>query len=187
MADTISNVFSKYPSDIVLKVVTPSGDFVEVPFVGATYDVTKEMTEEHYSGSRLPRNITEGNISYKGTLETGWLVEGLPEDWQELGYTATDATKWEYLLYKFLIQPSEQGSSVPFRIEFHEREYKNYIIPETGKAATDVVGGEIWCTFMGCKLNHHSFSSNQGSVAKRTYEWMARRVKWGTGDDHIEQ
>ena len=178
MAETISNVFSKYPSDIQIKIVTRGG-VVFVPFTGTTYNVTKEMTEEHYSGSRLPQNITEGNISYKGTLETGWLVEGLPEEWERLGYTMTDATKWEYLLYKFLINPSAQGTSVPFDIEFHEREYKGHIIPESGIEVEDVVGGEIWASFQGCKINTHSFSSSQGSLAKRSYEWIARRAKWG--------
>ncbi len=42
-----------------------------------------------------------------------------------------------------------------------------------------VVGGEIWAQFMGCKINHHAFSSSQGSLAKRSYDWMAKRVKWG--------
>ena len=65
--------FSKYPSDIQVKIKAPGG-YVYVPFVGASYDVTKEMIAEHYSGSRLPANITEGNIDYKGTLESGWLV-----------------------------------------------------------------------------------------------------------------
>jgi len=172
--------FSKYPSDIQVKIKAPGG-YVYVPFVGASYDVTKEMIAEHYSGSRLPANITEGNIDYKGTLETGWLVEGLPPDWEEQGYTARDAKKWEYLLYKFLIIPGEQGSSVPFTIEFHEREYTGFTV-ESG--AEKVVGGEIWAMFTGCKLNHHSWSISQGSQGKRSYEWMAKRAKWG---DYAEQ
>lgn len=182
MAEIISNVFSKYPSDIQIKLKTRGG-FVYVPFTGTSYQITKEMTAEHYSGSRLPRNITEGNIDYKGTLETGWLVEGLPDDWEEQGYTMTDARKWEYLLYAFLINPSEQGSSVPFTVEYHEREYTNSIVPLTG--AAQVVGGEIWAQFMGCKINSHSFNSSQGSLAKRSYEWMAKRSKWG--DSYPEQ
>lgn len=173
----LANVFSKYPSDIQLKIKTPNGGFVYVPFTGTSYDITKEMTAEHYSGSRLPANLTEGNIDYKGTLETGWLVAGLPEDWEEQGYTMTDAKKWEYLLYTYLIRPGEQGSSVPFAIEYHEREYTGYIVPSTG--AEQVVGGEIWAMFKGCKINHHTFSSSQGSLAKRSYDWMAKRVVWG--------
>jgi hypothetical protein len=177
MPDTISHPFSKYPSDIQIKIKTGTG-FVYVPFTGTSYDITKEMTAEHYSGSRLTANLTEGNIDYKGTLETGWLVEGLPADWEEQGYTMTDARKWEYLLYKFLINPGEQGSSIPFTIEYHEREYTGYVIPSSG--VPQVVGGEIWAQFMGCKLNHHAFSSSQGSLAKRSYDWMAKRVKWGS-------
>lgn len=176
----ISNPFSKYPSDIQVKFKAKGTD-VWVPFTGASYDVTKEMVAEHYSGSRLPANITEGNIDYKGTLETGWLVEGLPEDWEEQGYTNRDAKKWEYLLYAFLIIPGEQGSSVPFTIEYHEREYTGFV---TEAGAEEVVGGEIWAQFMGAKLNHHSWSISQGSQGKRTYEWMAKRAKWG---DHAEQ
>ena len=107
-------IFSKYPSDIQVKLKNPAGGNIWIPFVGSSFDITKEMTAEHYSGSRLPKNITEGNIDYKGTLETGWIVDGLPDDWEEQGYTMTDATKWEYLLYTYLINPSEQGSSVPF-------------------------------------------------------------------------
>ncbi len=183
MAETISNPFSKFPSDIVMVIKALDGNKVTVPFVGTTFDITKEMTAEHYSGSRLTANLTEGNIDYKGTLETGWLVEGLPADWEEQGYTMTDAKKWEYLLYKFLINPAEQGSSILFDIEYHEREYTGYIIPTTG--AKQVVGGEIWSTFKSCKLNHHTFSSSQGSVAKRSYDWMAKRVKWGA--DYPEQ
>ena len=175
-------IFSKYPSDIQVKLKNPAGGNIWIPFVGSSFDITKEMTAEHYSGSRLPKNITEGNIDYKGTLETGWIVNGLPDDWDEQGYTMTDATKWEYLLYAWLINPSEQGSSVPFTLEFHEREYTGYIVPSTG--AEQVVGGEIWAQFMGCKLNHHTFNSSQGSVAKRAYDWMARRAKWGK--DHPE-
>lgn len=182
MAEVVSNVFSKYPSDIQIRIKTPTGD-VFVPFTGTSYDVTKEMTAEHYSGSRLPANLTEGNIDYKGTLETGWLVEGLPEDWQEQGYTMTDARKWEYLLYRFLINPGEQGSSVPFTIEYHEREYTGYVVPSSG--VKQVVGGEIWAAFMGVKINHHAMSSSQGSLAKRSYDWMAKRVKWGS--DYAEQ
>lgn len=181
MPETLSNPFSKYPSDIQIKLKTRGG-FVWIPFTGISYDVTKEMVAEHYSGSRLPANITEGNIDYKGTLETGWLVEGLPEDWEEQGYTMTNARKWEYLLYAWLIAPGEQGSSVPFTVEYHEREYTGRIVPSTG--AEEVVGGEIWAQFMGCKLNHHAMSSSQGSLAKRTYEWMAKRAKWG---DYAEQ
>ena len=183
MAETISNPFSKYPSDIVMVIKALNGNKVTVPFTGTTYDVTKEMTAEHYSGNRLPANLTEGNIDYKGTLETGWLVEGLPADWEEQGYTMTDATKWEYLLYRFLINPSEQGSSVSFDLEYHEREYTGYVVPTTG--AKQVVGGEIWATYKSCKLNHHAFSSSQGSLAKRSYDWMAKRVKWGS--DYPEQ
>jgi hypothetical protein len=175
MPDTISNVFSKYPSDIQVKIKSPGG-YVFVPFTGTSYDVTKEMTAEHYSGSRLPANITEGNTDTKGTLETGWLVGGLPSDWEELGYTMTDARKWEYLLYALLINPSEQGSALPFAIEYHEREYTGRILPS---GSEEVVGGEIWAMFSGCKLNHHAMSSSQSSLAKRSYDWMARRWKYG--------
>jgi hypothetical protein len=181
MAETVSNPFSKYPTDIVIKIKTQTGN-VLVPFTGTTYDVAKEMAAEHYSGSRFAANLTEGNIDYKGTLETGWIVEGLPEDWEEQGYTMTDAKKWEYLLYKFLINPGEQGSSVPFTIEYHEREYTGYVIPSSG--VPQVVGGEIWAQFLHCKLNHHAMSSSQGSLAKRSYDWMSKRVKWG---EHAEQ
>jgi len=167
--------FSKYPSDIQVKFKAMGKD-VWVPFIGASYDVTKEMIAEHYSGSRLPANITEGNIDYKGTLETGWLVEGLPEDWSDQGYTSVDASHWEYLLYAFLIRPSEQGSSVPFTVEFHEREYSGL---ENIFGIEQVLGGEIWAQFKGCKLNHHSWQISQGSQGKRAYEWMARRAKWG--------
>jgi hypothetical protein len=185
MTDTsVSNPFSKYPSDIQVK-FKAKGKTVWVPFTGTSFDITKEMTAEHYSGSRLPANLTEGNIDYKGTLETGWLVEGLPEDWEEQGYTMTDATKWEYLLYAFLINPASQGVSVPFDIEFHEREYSNAIVPNTGEGIMNKVGGEIWATFKSCKLNHHTFNSSQGSLAKRSYDWMSKRVKWGS--DHPEQ
>lgn len=168
--------FSKYPSDIQIQIKVGERS-VWVPFLGSSYDVTKEMVADHYGGSRLPWNITEGNIDYKGTLEAGWLVEGLPEDWEEQGYTMTDASHWEYLLYKYLINPSEQGSSVPFRIEYHERTYTGYVIPSTG--AEQVVGGKIWAQFQGCKLNSHSWSVSQGSQGKRTYNWMAKRAVWG--------
>jgi len=173
--NAVASPFSKYPSDIQVK-FKARGQNVWVPFLGASYDVTKEMVAEHYSGSRLPANITEGNIDYKGTLETGWLVEGMPEDWEDQGYTYYDARKWEYLLYGFLILPSEQGSSVPFTVEFHEREYTGFT---TEAGAEEVVGGEIWAEFKGCKLNHHSWNISQGSQGKRAYEWMARRAKWG--------
>jgi len=173
--NAVASPFSKYPSDIQVK-FKARGQNVWVPFLGASYDVTKEMVAEHYSGSRLPANITEGNIDYKGTLETGWLVEGMPEDWEDQGYTYYDARKWEYLLYGFLILPSEQGSSVPFTVEFHEREYTGFT---TESGAEEIVGGEIWAQFMGCKLNHHSWNISQGSQGKRAYEWMARRAKWG--------
>jgi hypothetical protein len=182
MAGEVSYPFSKYPSDIQVKFKAIDGKDVWVPFIGSSYDVTKEMVAEHYSGSRLPWNITEGNIDYKGTLETGWLVEGLPEDWEELGYTMTNAKKWEYLLYAWLIKPGDQGSSVPFTIEFHEREYTGRVVAGTG--AEEVVGGEIWAEFRGCKLNHHTMSISEGSQARRTYEWMAKRAKWG---DYAEQ
>lgn len=178
----ISNPFSKYPSDLQIK-FKALGKTVWVPFTGSSFDVTKEMVAEHYSGKRQPYNLTEGNIDYKGSLETGWLVEGLPDDWEEQGYTMTDARKWEYLLYAYLIVPGEQGSSVPFDIEFHEREYTGHRIPLTG--AEQVVGGEIWASFKSCKLNHHTFSSSQGSLAKRTYEWMSKMAKWG--DSYAEQ
>jgi len=173
--NAVASPFSKYPSDIQVK-FKARGQNVWVPFLGASYDVTKEMVAEHYSGSRLPANITEGNIDYKGTLETGWLVEGMPEDWEDQGYTYYDARKWEYLLYGFLILPSEQGSSVPFTVEFHEREYTGFT---TESGAEEIVGGEIWAQFMGCKLNHHSWQISQGSQGKRAYEWMGRRAKWG--------
>ena len=173
--NAVASPFSKYPSDIQVK-FKARGQNVWVPFLGASYDVTKEMVAEHYSGSRLPANITEGNIDYKGTLETGWLVEGMPEDWEDQGYTYYDARKWEYLLYGFLILPSEQGSSVPFTVEFHEREYTGFT---TESGAEEIVGGEIWAEFKGCKLNHHSWNISQGSQGKRAYEWMARRAKWG--------
>ncbi|MHB8123467.1 MAG: hypothetical protein ACYDG4_15090 [Desulfuromonadaceae bacterium] len=180
--EAVRSVFSKYPSDIQIKLKNPAGGYVYVPFTGTSYDVTKEMTAEHYSGSRFASNLTEGNIDYKGTLETGWLVDGLPADWEELGYTMTDAKRWEWLLYGFLINPFEQGSSVPFAIEYHERVYTGYIVP--GSGAPQVVGGEIWAMFMGCKLQQHSMSSSQGSLAKRSYNWMAKKAKWG---DHAEQ
>jgi len=176
MADLQNNVFSKYPSDIQMKIKI-GGRSIYIPFVGASYDVTKEMQAEHYSGSALPANLTEGNVDYKGTMETGWLVEGLPPDWEEQGYTMTDASRWEYLLYAWLIRPSNEGRSVPFTIEFHEREFTGVTLA-TG--AEQVVGGEIWAQFMGCKINGHSFSSSQGSLARRTYPWMAKRVKWGS-------
>jgi hypothetical protein len=169
--------FSKYPSDIQIKLKNPAGGWLYVPFTGTSFDITKEMTAEHYSGSRFPVNLTEGNVDYKGTIETAWIVEGLPVDWEEQGYTMTDAKKWEYLLYKYLINPAEQGSSVPFTIEYHEREYTGYIVPSTG--AQEVVGGEIWAMFKGCKINHHTFNSSQGSLAKRSYDWLAKRVVWG--------
>jgi len=169
-------VFSKYPSDIQLK-IKALGKWVWVPFTGTSFDVTKEMTAEHYSGTGLPANITEGNTDYKGTLETGWIYEGLPTEWVEQGITEIDAQYWEYLLYAYLINPSNQGRSVPFDIEYHEREYTGVVL-ESG--AEQVVGGEIWAMFMGAKLNHHSFNSAQGSLAKRTYEWMAKRAKWGS-------
>jgi hypothetical protein len=89
----------------------------------------------------------------------------------------TDARRWEWLLYHFLINLSEQGSSVPFTIEYHEREYTGYVIPSTG--AEQVVGGEIWAQFMGAKLQAHQFNISQGSLGKRSYNWMAKRVKWG--------
>lgn len=180
MPDIVSNVFSKYPSDIQIKLKTPAGP-VFVPFTGTTFDVTKEMTAEHYSGKRHASNITEGNIDVKGTLETGWLVEGLPVDWEEQGYTGKDARKWEYLLYRHLIDPSEQGSSVPFTVEYHEREYTGRLVGNS--SVPEIVGGEIWAMFVGCKLNQHSFSSSQGSLAKRSYNWMGKRGKWG---EHAE-
>ena len=165
------SIFSKYPSDIQVR-LKGRGQWVWVPFTGLTYDITKEMTAEHYSGDGRPVNITEGNVDYKGTLETGWVVNGLPAEWEAQGVTELDAEGWEYLLYTYLINPSNQGRSVPFRIEYHEREYD--------AASGRVVGGAIWAMFEGCKLNHHSFSSAQGSLAKRSYEWMAKRVTWGT-------
>jgi len=173
----LASPFSKYPSDIQIKIKTVEGKDVWVPFTGASYDVTKEMTAEHYSGKRHAWNITEGNIDFKGTLETGWLVEGLPEDWEDQGYTERDARKWEYLLYNFLIIPGEQGSSVPFTIEYHEREYTGRVVESSG--AEQVVGGEIWAQILGCKLNHHSWTISQGSLGKRTYEWMGKKAKWG--------
>ncbi len=45
--------------------------------------------------------------------------------------------------------------------------------------AEQVVGGEIWALFSGCKLQHHTFNSAQGSLAKRTYDWIGKRAKWG--------
>jgi hypothetical protein len=181
MEDINASPFSKYPSDIQLKIKTKGG-WLWIPFLGSSFDVTKEMVAEHYSGKRQPWNITEGNIDYKGTLETGWLVEGMPEDWEEQGYTMVDARNWEYLLYYWLINPSEQGSSIPFTIEYHERTYTGHIIPSSG--AEQVVGGEIWAQFTGCKLNSHSWSISQGSQGKRTYNWMGKGAKWGA---HAEQ
>ncbi len=170
------SVFSKYPSDIQVR-IKARGKNIWVPFTGLTYDVTKEMTAEHYSGDGRPVNITEGNVDYKGTLETGWIAQGPPVDWLEQGVTEIDAETWEYLLYTFLINPSNQGRSVPFAIEYHEREYTGVIL-ESG--VEQVIGGKIWAELIGCKINHHSFSSAQGSLAKRSYEWMAKRIKWGS-------
>ncbi len=172
-------VFSKYPSDLQIK-IKAMGKFVWVPFTSLTYEVAKEMTAEHYSGTGLPANITEGNTDYKGTFELGWLYEGLPTEWLEQGITEIDARRWEYLLYGYLINPSNQGRSVPFDIEMHEREYTGV---ELQSGAQQVIGGEIWAMFMGCKIQTHSFNSSQGSLAKRAYNWLGKRAKWG---DHAE-
>jgi hypothetical protein len=169
-------VFSKYPADLQIRVKTGK-EYQWVPFTSATFDVTKEMTAEHYSGTGLPANITEGNTDYKGTFELGWLYEGLPTEWIEQGITEIDAQYWEYLLYKYLINPANQGRSRPFDLEFHEREYTGVML-ESG--SEQVVGGEIWALFSGCKLQHHTFNSAQGSLAKRTYDWMGKRAKWGS-------
>jgi len=69
----LASPFSKYPSDIQIKIKTVEGKDVWVPFTGASYDVTKEMTAEHYSGKRHAWNITEGNIDFRERLKRdGW-------------------------------------------------------------------------------------------------------------------
>jgi hypothetical protein len=174
--DSGNSVFSKYPSDLQVRFKGAGGKYVWVPFVGETFDVTKEMIAEHYAGTGLPVNITEGNTDFKGTLETGWVTKGIPQDWLDEGYMVADAQFWEYLLNTYLIYPSDQGRSVPFVIEFHEREYTN--VDAQGNPS-GVVGGNIWAMFGGCKLNRHAHSATQGSVAKRTYEWIGKFARFG--------
>ena len=174
------SIFSKYPSDLQIKIKSLANKPLYVPFIGHSFDVTKEMIAEHYGGTGLPCNITEGNTDYKGTIETGWLTDGIPQDWIDQGISVIDAQRWEYFLFAYLINPANQGRSVPFDIEFHEREY-------TGQSSDanveKVVGGEIWAGFRGCKINHHTMSVTQGSEAKRTYEWMGKRGRWGSGGE----
>jgi hypothetical protein len=160
-------VFSKYPSDIQLRLRAEAG-YVYVPITSLSWEVAKEITAEHYSGTGLPCNLTEGNTDYSGSLETGWVTNN-PDD----------AQLWEYLLYTYLINPVDQGRSVEFDIELHERVY-------TGKVNADgeeVVGGQIWASFRRCKIEKHNFSVSEGSVAKRSYNWKGLRGAWGEGGE----
>ena len=164
-------VFSKYPSDIQLVIRSPmgTGNKVYVPITSFSYDWTTEMTAEHYSGQRRAANLTQGNTDCTVKFETGFIADSMKMSAEE-GHTP-DASYWEYLLAKYLINPTEQGSSVYFDIEMHEREYN--------QADGTVTGGAIWAAFRECKLNKHGGTGSQGSLIKRSYEALCRIPAWG--------
>ena len=119
-------------------------------------------TKEHYSGQRRPASILQGNIDVTVKFETGWITD-----------KKEDASYWEYLLVKYLIIPSDQGSVVPFDLEHHDREYN--------QLDGTVTGGKIIAAFRECTLSKHSGAVSQGSPFKRSYEADCRIVAWGEG------
>ncbi len=149
-------VFSKYLSDIQM-VIDVGGAKQYVPLTSFSYNWATENTKEHYSGQRPPANLTQGNTDITVTFETGWVTDH-PED----------AEYWEFLLSK-LVNFADGGTTRPFDIELHEREY-------VGEA---VKGGKVWASFRECKLTKHSGSGSQGSQVKRTYEADVLRGAWG--------
>jgi hypothetical protein len=154
-------VFSKYPADIQMVIQSPGGK-AYIPLTSFSYDWTTEMTAEHYSGQRRAANLTQGNNDCTIKFETGFVTDN-----------REDASYWEYLLVKHLITPYEQGSSVYFDVEFHEREY-------AAGADQPPKGGKVWAAFRECKLNKHGGSGSQGSLIKRTYEALCRIPAWGS-------
>jgi hypothetical protein len=144
------------------------GKKIYVPVKNFNWDKTTESVMNLHSGSPLPSDDIHGHQNYKVTFETGtWLTTEANKEVAE---------EWEYLTYKYLVRPHDQGRSRRFDVIFKQSSYydDDYEIQQGGATATII-------QFWNCKINHMTGSMGENGINKRTYEANAMRMVYGTG------
>lgn len=144
---------------------------IYVPVKGFTWSKETGQTPNLHSGSPLPSDLVDEHHKYSVTFETGtWLVEEVNKE---------VASKWEWLAFKYLVRPYDQGRSRPFTAIYKQASYY-----DDGDIQVEA-GSIIW--FDGCKLRKMAHTHGENGIHKRSYEADAMRLTYGDGEQESER
>ena len=166
-------IVGKSPIHTQIVLTVEGGGKIYIPVKNFTWNKTGALDPNHHSGTPQVSDLIDGQIDYTWSFETGtWLT-------QEVG--KENGEMWEWLAYKYLVRPEDNGRPRVFTIEHRKAEYFDDDGESSGASSI------MWLS--GCKTEKMSMQQGENGIIKRTYEGKAKRLTWGDGeveDKHAE-